>query len=118
MAVTRFSAIEARRTKFVPATGISPEDMEDMNDRMRISNIMPDETFGKVVAYLNEVKETGGALNAIGDAHFGPMKLDKSSSHWRAAKGCDTRFRRTHRHTWCNDFGENAWRSDGLKFKS
>ncbi len=75
----RFGAIEAGGTKFVCAVGSSPD---DLSEAVRIPTTTPAETLGKVIAYFDEAIRSGGPLQAIGVASFGPAGVHCNTPEW------------------------------------
>src|SRR5579872_1424134 len=73
-------AIEAGGTKFVCGTGTGPHDLTTL----QIPTTSPEETVGRAISILRE--QSGGRLDAIGIASFGPVDLHRDSP----AYGCIT----------------------------
>ena len=67
-------AIEAGGTKFVIGAGTGPEDLKTI----QIPTASPEATLPEAIAFLREV--SGGRLNAVGVASFGPVDLRCDSS--------------------------------------
>jgi fructokinase len=67
-----YGSIEGGGTKFVCAVGTAPDDIVA---EATIPTTTPDETLGRVVAFLSQQ----GPLDAIGVATFGPLDLDVAS---------------------------------------
>lgn len=73
-----FAGVEIGGTKVVVAFGSGPE---DLGDRVRIPTTTPGETMDAIVGAL-EARRRRHALDAIGVATFGPVRLDpKAADH-------------------------------------
>jgi fructokinase len=71
----RFGVIEAGGTKFVCAVGSEPG---DLSDEVRFPTTTPAETLKRCVEFFR----ARGALDALGIGCFGPVDLDRASSHY------------------------------------
>lgn len=71
----RRGAVEAGGTKFVCLVGSGPERIEA---RTRIPTGQPAETLAQVVAFFQDEVASGGPLDAVGIAAFGPLELRPS----------------------------------------
>ena len=67
-------AIEAGGTKFVCGVGTSPSDLKTI----QIPTTLPEETTGAAIEFLR--RETGGRLEGVGIASFGPVDLGCDSA--------------------------------------
>lgn len=78
----RFIGIEAGGTKFVCAVG---NRRGEISERIRFPTETPELTLPKIIDYIHQ-QSLHGKIDAIGIGSFGPLELDKKSSHY----GCIT----------------------------
>lgn len=71
------AGIEAGGTKFNVALATGPG---DIRAETRIPTTTPEETFIRVLAWLEEAAKSHGEFEAIGIGSFGPVDLDESSA--------------------------------------
>ena len=74
-----FGCVEAGGTKFVCAIG---NDRGEILAQERFPTTDPTSTLAATQAFLRQRSQGLGALAAIGVSSFGPVELDKTSTHY------------------------------------
>ncbi len=74
-----YGGVEAGGTKFVCVTGTSAEDIVS---EARFPTRAPEETLAAAVSFFSEFVSSGGPLDAVGVASFGPVELRSSNPEY------------------------------------